>query len=167
MKIMSSSKKNQKGFTLVELIVVVAIIGIIGALLVPSYNNMSSKARLTTDISTVKTLQRVADVYKAEQGNYPDATTGEQLAEELIEKGYLESEIEIQTKADVVFNDGQVKLNVASLNVKEYGKAYEQMGEATTNIWCTGEMDGQIAEEKETGNQTTSGETGAEDKEPN
>lgn len=40
--------KNKKGFTLVELMVVVAILGVLVAVAVPVYNNMTSKAELST-----------------------------------------------------------------------------------------------------------------------
>ena len=37
---MNKQRKNEKGFTMVELIIVVAIMGIIGALLVPAFGTM-------------------------------------------------------------------------------------------------------------------------------
>ena len=107
---MRKERKNEKGFTMVELIIVVAIMGIIGALLVPAYGTMSAKARLTTDVSTVKTLKRTAESYKAEKGAYPDTTSGDTLVSKLATDGYLEnSNVKLQTagaKIGVAVVDG-------------------------------------------------------------
>ena len=48
------NKKNQKGFTLLELIVVLAIIGIIAAILVPTIIRYTRKAAAKTDMANAK-----------------------------------------------------------------------------------------------------------------
>lgn len=58
--------KNQKGFTLVELMVVVVIIGILVAIAVPIYNNVQAKAQINAHNANVRTLEAAAAMYLAE-----------------------------------------------------------------------------------------------------
>ena len=135
---MNKQERNEKGFTMVELIIVVAIMGIIGALLVPAFGTMSAKARLSTDIATVKTLKRTADSYKAEQGAFPSATGIVTLAAELTSKNYLDRAVEMQTGADIKISGETIQLDTANLKADDYSKAYMQIDSATKAGWCTG-----------------------------
>ena len=50
-------KKTQKGFSLVELMVVIAIIAILAAVAIPMYSNYTTRARLGSALSVVGTLK--------------------------------------------------------------------------------------------------------------
>ncbi len=134
---MNVKEKNRKGFTMVELIIVVAIIGIISALLVPAFGTMSTKARLTTDIATVKTLKRTADSYKAEQGTFPEATNLKDLNLELEKKGYIETYAMLQTKgAEIEISRTTIRLDVTKVEDSEaVDTALKQMDEQTVADW--------------------------------
>ncbi len=110
--------KSESGFTMVELIIVVTIMGIIGAILVPQFSTVTQKARITTDISSVKGIQRHIDRYKAEFGNYP-GTTAEAIMEELVDKSYIDSiYITVDNKLKVETPGAEMVFDTASQRVK-------------------------------------------------
>ncbi len=67
--------QNQKGFTLIELMIVVAIIGILTAIAFPLYANIQARARLAKAQADARTLASAVVVYSAHTGTLPAALT--------------------------------------------------------------------------------------------
>ncbi|MGF1842958.1 prepilin-type N-terminal cleavage/methylation domain-containing protein [Vibrio clamense] len=69
-----SNKKIQKGFTLIELMIVVAIIGVLSAVAIPAYKSYVTKSELASGATTVRNLLTNIDMYQQENGTYVGMT---------------------------------------------------------------------------------------------
>jgi type IV pilus assembly protein PilA len=67
--------KNKKGFTLIELIVVLAILGVILAIAVPRYNGLQETARENADLATEELIIKSAQLMQANEGFASPAST--------------------------------------------------------------------------------------------
>lgn len=86
--------KHSKGFTLVELVIVIAVIGILAGLAIPHFLDSQAKTRSARAAADMRTLQSAVEQYMAAGNNISDLTddqkaNGEKVFQELVAKGFL------------------------------------------------------------------------------
>ncbi len=64
--------RNQKGFTLIELMIVIAIIGILAAIAIPQFSNYRAKSYNAGALSDSRNLRTDMEAYYAEWEQYPN-----------------------------------------------------------------------------------------------
>ena len=73
---MKVSMKNQRGFTLIEIMVVVVILGILAAIVVPRLLNEPEKARRISAATQIRSFEEALGIFKLENGFFPSTEQG-------------------------------------------------------------------------------------------
>jgi prepilin-type N-terminal cleavage/methylation domain-containing protein len=68
---MSLKSKQQSGFTIVELLIVIVVIGILAALVITTFTGIQQRARNTERETDIKALHGQVEAYYAQNGRYP------------------------------------------------------------------------------------------------
>jgi prepilin-type N-terminal cleavage/methylation domain-containing protein len=74
-----SKLRNQNGFSLVELMIVIVIIGVLAAIAVPIYSSNVKKAKMSEADAALGTIRTQLRIYYGENGSYPIAATAENV----------------------------------------------------------------------------------------
>ena len=127
---------KQKGFTLIEILVVVSILAILGALIVPKIMDRPNEARIVAAKHDIGTVVAALKLYKLDSGRYPSTDQGLQA---LVEKpttdpvpanwksgGYLEKMPKDPWGHDYLYLNPGVKREI---DVMSYGADGQQGGE--------------------------------------
>lgn len=95
---MDNVNENQKGFSMIEIVIAIALIGIMSAALAPSFMDITRKTKLKADIQSVETFQNMIEIYSADHdGKLPGNQTvgkdviavGAPVYEVLLKGGYI------------------------------------------------------------------------------
>ena len=95
---MKNLKKYLNGFTLVEILIVVVIVGILAAIAIPTYYSYVKKGYATEAKTQLKSIVQAADIYYSERGEpAPDVETMET-------EGYIELKQSVKNKWEFDLN---------------------------------------------------------------
>ena len=68
--------RKMTGFTLIEIMVVVVILGILGALIVPNIIGRPDEARVTAAATDIQAIGNALELYRLDNGHYPSTEQG-------------------------------------------------------------------------------------------
>ena len=80
---------RQKGFTLIELIIVIAIIGILAAIAIPQYMNFQDRARKVAAADALSAARTALEMRYGEKGKYADSS--QTSLDYLQSEGYIDA----------------------------------------------------------------------------
>jgi len=124
--------QKKKGFTLMEVVIVLAVIAILSAIVIPNYTGYTERSRLRSDIQSTRVIQAAIDLHKAETGRDAGVNAGDDEAadggviENLLKSEYLSGMPELQTEgAEWVYDANAKKIRMNIFGCSEAVKKIE------------------------------------------
>jgi len=100
-------RKMQQGFTLIELMIVVAIIGILAAIALPAYQDYTKRAHVSEGLTVAAAAKTGVSEFWASNGRLPDNNTSAGLPSAASIIGNAVKQVEVTTggKIEITYND--------------------------------------------------------------
>ena len=96
----------QKGFTLIELMIVVAIIGILAAIALPAYQDYTKRTHVSEGLTLAGGAKASVTEYYSSQGNFPSNNSSAGLAAATAIKGNAVTSVEVANgKIEITYNN--------------------------------------------------------------
>ena len=70
----STALRSQRGFTIVELLIVIVVIAILAAIVIVAYQGIQDRAKFAQKRSDIENLQKLVEMYNAQNGSYPSTS---------------------------------------------------------------------------------------------
>lgn len=139
-------KAIQKGFTLIELMIVVAIIGILAAIALPAYQDYTARAQVSEALVLADGQKGVVAEYYADKGEFPSSNASAGIADAASITGkYVQSV--------TIGDDGVITASMKAANVADGVKNANIIltpgaGSGSTTWTCEAKKDGNALEGK-------------------
>jgi type IV pilus assembly protein PilA len=140
---MKSTIKQQQGFTLIELMIVVAIIGILAAIALPAYQNYTNKSKFTEVVVATSGVKTAFEVAYAELGSIASAASNTSVSAAVgaanTQGGYVGG-VSINTTSGLITassaNIGTNATYTLEPSDSTGNIQWTKGGTCTTNGWC-------------------------------
>jgi general secretion pathway protein G len=80
MRLNNQRRKNtdqrRRGFTLVELLLVLVILGVLAAIVIPKFSGRTQQAKMQAAITQISTFRTALDAFEVDNGYYPKGRSG-------------------------------------------------------------------------------------------
>lgn len=113
---------NRSGFTIIELLIVIVVIGILAAITIIAYNGVQIRARDATRKADIAAIQKYVELYIADNGTPPDTVSACWAARSLLTSG-CEA---FNSLRDISKYVQSGKLPIDPLNTSEYNYQYRK-----------------------------------------
>ena len=127
-------RKVQQGFTLIELMIVVAIIGILAAIAIPAYQDYTIRAQVSEGLNLAAGAKAAVTEFYQDQGAFPANNAGAGLSPAATISGNYVSQV-------AVANTGVITVTYAANGVQKANKAINTATLALSPVTNAGSMD--------------------------
>lgn len=136
-------KSMQKGFTLIELMIVVAIIGILAAIAIPAYQDYIARSQVSEAFAITAGQKTAIAEYAQNNGIYPTTTTKPAVADLAVAGTYANSAVTAATGVITVTMKpaGDVNARVAGKTITLTPPANLTADSTSFNFACTSNME--------------------------
>lgn len=120
-------KAIQKGFTLIELMIVIAIIGILAVIALPAYQDYTARAQVSEAITLMEGQKSAVVEYYADKGNWPTTNAQAGIATNTSIQGKYVAQVDVGANGVIT-----AKMKAADVNKEIEGKTVSLTPHAST-----------------------------------
>ncbi|HGH6916472.1 TPA: pilin [Neisseria meningitidis] len=119
-------KAIQKGFTLIELMIVIAIVGILAAVALPAYQDYTARAQMSEALTLAEGQKSAVVEYYSDNGTFPNSNTSAGIAASNEIKGKYVASVKVEGNASVA--SITATMNYSNVNKDIQGKTLVLVG---------------------------------------